>query len=320
MLTIRTVHCPTDFSETADRGLDLAVQVCERFGAKLVLHHNMEALPPLYLASIEVLPVTQLQLEEEQQARAEQLLRDSVANLPHSFPAEIRVTKGHAANSILSVAAESAADLIVMGTHGRSGLGHMLLGSTTEQVIAGARCPVLTARLGGYNEVFPDSSQVDESWEVLHPIDFTPRAVAILDYARGMAERLPIELRLLHVVKPISWDDMRGYTHFNVPEFQQARVREARQKLEYLVEKSLHGRAKLEVRMGDVAAEIVRCAEANRARLILMGLNPDREINDLLFGPTCYGVLRKSRCPIWVIPAGYDERRNMASRLEEIAS
>lgn len=303
MLQIKTVLCPTDFSETADRGLDLAVQVCQRFGSRLVLQYNLDSLPPLYLASLEALPVSQLELEKGQEARAEQLLKSVLECLPQSFPADAKVTKGQAHHSILQSAHELPADLIVMGTHGRSGLGHLLIGSTTERVISDATCPVLTARQKGYNQIFPDATHPGATWEILVPIDFSRHVASTLQYASGMAERLPVVLRLLHVVAPISWEDTRGFSHFNVPEFQHARIRDARRRLGSLIPESLESRTEVEVRMGDISEEVVRCAEANRVRMILMGLHPESVLDELLFGPTCYGVLRRSRCPIWIVPS-----------------
>jgi len=304
MTEIRSVLCPTDFSPVADRGVDLATQICDCFGSRLVIQYNLDTLPPLYLASLELIPDSQLRLEEDQEARADQLLENLISSFPTTFRAERRITKGIAHHSILELAEELDVDLIVMGTHGRSGLGHVLVGSTTERVIVQSHRPVLTAREKGHNLLIPDREMKDSAskQQMLVPIDFSPHSLDTLDYARGLMERLPFKLNLLHVVEPISWDDMRGATHFNVPEFQHHRLKEAEQQLAQLVPEALAERTQVLVRMGPVIHEIVGVAAALEARMVVMGTRARTLLDELLFGPTAYGVLCRSSCPVWVVP------------------
>src|SRR5207249_8982161 len=111
-------------------------------------------------------------------------------------------TRGKAYASILTLAQKLPADLIVMGTHGRSGLKHMLIGSNTERVIAKSSCPVLAIGEAGENRIFPAPgegfSQIRH--RVLVPIDFSHHSLHTLENACRMTGTLPVELHLLHVV------------------------------------------------------------------------------------------------------------------------
>jgi nucleotide-binding universal stress UspA family protein len=139
MLAIRTVVHPTDFSERSDFAFRLACSLAHDYGARLVVLHVAE--PPMAVATEGVLiPPPAFDLEPLR-ARLQQL-RPSDSKVP----VEHRLVQGDAATEILRVAGEAKCDLIVMGTHGRTGLGRLLMGSVAEQVVRKASCPVLTVK------------------------------------------------------------------------------------------------------------------------------------------------------------------------------
>lgn len=139
MLAIRTVLHPTDFSERADLAFRLACSLAQDYGARLVLVHVVEL--PLAVASEGVLMLPpEFDLES---------LRDRLQQLRPQDPkvaVEHRLIQGDIATQILRVAEETKCDMIVLGTHGRTGLSRLLMGSVAEQVLRKATCPVLTAK------------------------------------------------------------------------------------------------------------------------------------------------------------------------------
>ena len=140
MLAIRTILHPTDFSEPSQNALGLACALARDYGARLIVLHIAE-LPTVASAEGVVLPPNP---EELRRAAQEQLDRLPV---PHAnVRAERRLEQGDAVTEILRVAQEAHADLIVLGTHGRTGLGRLLMGSVAEQVVRKASCPVLTVK------------------------------------------------------------------------------------------------------------------------------------------------------------------------------
>jgi nucleotide-binding universal stress UspA family protein len=136
---VRVILCPTDFSERSEAGVKVARALARDQGARLILLHVL----PVEVVLYGTVPAP-LDLPE---------IRDSLQSMGElidgpdlKYPVETRLTQGDAAAQILQVAEEVGAGIIVMGTHGRTGLGRMLLGSVAESVLRRARCPVLTVK------------------------------------------------------------------------------------------------------------------------------------------------------------------------------
>jgi universal stress protein A len=293
MISIKTVLCPMDFSPITGRVLGLAIQVSQLFNSKLVLHHSNENGL-----------LTQEVPNELEDFQADKALQEMIARAPSSIHVESRITKGHAHRSILDLARSLPADLIVMGTHGRSGVRDTLLGSTTERVITQSLCPVLTAHDIGHNMILPERGDLaaEGRAQVLVPLDLFPHSRNTLEYTCGLLEVLPIDLHLVHVVEPVSWDDTRGATHFNVPEFLHLRVMDARDSLRALIPTGLENRVHVHVRVGPVIRVILDYAAQIEARLIIMGITRKSTLKNLFLGTHAYGTLRGSPCPVWIVP------------------
>ena len=141
MLPIQTILHPTDFSEYSDYAFRFACSLARDHGARVVVLH---VAPPPAAVPIDGMPVTApapgLYKEHLEQRLHE--IRPSDPNVP----VEYRLEEGFPATEILRIANEIHADLIVLGTHGRTGLGRLLMGSVAEQVVRKATCPVLTVK------------------------------------------------------------------------------------------------------------------------------------------------------------------------------
>jgi nucleotide-binding universal stress UspA family protein len=139
MLAVQTILHPTDFSNRSQHAFWLACALARDYGARLVLLHVIPA--PTIIYGEGVVPS---EPEELRAAAKDQLDGLQVPNT--TVAAERQLDEGDAVEVILRTAREIQADLIVMGTHGRSGLGRLLMGSVAEQVVRKARCPVLTVK------------------------------------------------------------------------------------------------------------------------------------------------------------------------------
>jgi nucleotide-binding universal stress UspA family protein len=138
---LKKILVPLDFSQTSLKALHYAVPFARQFGAKITLAHI--AKPPLY--SAEGLYPEHLGPEQLISIKKDlQGVRD--AAIPPDLPVDIVVRYGHAFEDILAVAREIRADLLITTTHGYTGLKHMFLGSTAENVVRRASCPVLVVR------------------------------------------------------------------------------------------------------------------------------------------------------------------------------
>jgi nucleotide-binding universal stress UspA family protein len=144
MIRLRHILVPTDFSEPADAALQYARALAQEFSSRL---HLLHVVPEPYVypwgTELSTLPLAELltQSEEAAKKRLEQLVRDFD---PAVQATEVSTAVGPPVDRILAYVTAHEIDLIVMGTHGRGMVGHLLLGSVVERVIRRAAVPVLT--------------------------------------------------------------------------------------------------------------------------------------------------------------------------------
>jgi universal stress protein A len=140
---ITRILVPIDFSEHSGRALRYAETLAERLGATLHLVHAIE-MPAMW--GSETYTVDLGTLLDEMTADATRRMAECRAGVPAALSATSGVELGRPAEVIAQAALDSRADLVVMGTHGRSGLSHLMMGSVAERIIRTAPCPVLTVR------------------------------------------------------------------------------------------------------------------------------------------------------------------------------
>ena len=141
MTNITRILVATDFSEPADAALDYALYLAQALGATVSLAHVFDDPFEAAYASEQYVPMPQA-MREEILARVRDRLATRAARGGGAMTSEILT--GPAAKAIVDRARD--ADLIVMGTHGRHGMAHLLMGSVAERVVRTAPCPVLTVR------------------------------------------------------------------------------------------------------------------------------------------------------------------------------
>lgn len=139
MLAIKTILHPTDFSEASEHALRMAYELACDYKARLIVIHAVE--PPVYYGELGV----NFTAPSEYRETAEERLADLV-DAAQGITVERQVIEGIAAPEILAIAKEQNCDLIVIGSHGRTGLGRVLMGSVAEEVARKSPCPVLIVR------------------------------------------------------------------------------------------------------------------------------------------------------------------------------
>jgi nucleotide-binding universal stress UspA family protein len=139
MLPIKTILHPTDFSDTSEQALRIAEGLARDYGARLILMHAVE--PMIFTNEIAMDVSATQRYREDARERISGLLEPG-----SPLAVETELVDGVAAIEINRVAAERQCDLIVIGSHGRSGLGRVLMGSVAEEVARKAPCPVLIVR------------------------------------------------------------------------------------------------------------------------------------------------------------------------------
>lgn len=147
MPQFRRIVCPTDFSPTAAAALAYATDLARSAKAEIVLLHVLPTMnyPLRGLGMAEAFP----HLQAELHTRGKERLAEAAKAIGADVAVRTELRDGEAYEQVLACAKDLGADLIVLGTHGHTGLKHALLGSTAERVVRLAECPVLTVRKPG---------------------------------------------------------------------------------------------------------------------------------------------------------------------------
>src|ERR1043166_8715348 len=148
-MAIKRILVPVDFSDSSFTALAYTHEFAKPFKAELVILHVIE---PIYYATPADMYATSanlaMLLDEQRRLSSTQLARLSADLKKKRLRHRTLLKTGSPAQVIVDSAKSARADLIIMSTHGRTGLAHILLGSVTEKVVRGASCPVLTLRRG----------------------------------------------------------------------------------------------------------------------------------------------------------------------------
>ena len=295
MTEIRTIVCPVDFTPISERNLRMGVELCRRMGARLILHHNLNVRPPGFLS---VTWMWSEDHESEAEQRAEEVptqLQDLFSQIPDGVEYEARVTKGPLEETLLFVSRGLPADLIIMGTHGKSNADH---DSLTERIVIQAPCSVLTiGESYRPQEVFDAADHPPmETMRFLIPVNFSERYQGILRAALAIARNMPHGVDLLHVIRP-------GHG----AEQEEREAAAAKKRLAALVPESMAERVEVHARVGDPVQEILRMAEEISPLSIVMGAHAKGMLKRFLFGTTTLSILHGAQCPVWFIPPGLSD-------------
>ena len=144
MRSVKKILVPTDFSPPAARALDEAAELARTYGASVTLFHVYGLPAPIPDGASAYGPDLIATLEENARASLAAACDELRRRMPEAPPVDAKALLGFAAQEIVAEARRGQFDLIVMGTHGRTGIKHMLLGSVAERVVRTAPVPVLT--------------------------------------------------------------------------------------------------------------------------------------------------------------------------------
>lgn len=304
MLTLTRILCPTDFSDLAPAVEACAVALARHYDAGLHLLHVDPPTP--VMAPYGEVPVD-IRLFEMQREQAEQDLaaaRDRARAA--GVAADAAVRGGHPAREILAVADELQADLIVVGTHGRGGVEHLLLGSVAEKVMRKARCPVMVVPAA--------AGQADVLFRrVLCPIDGSASSADAVAYAVSLARETDGRLILLAVVEPVPTGGEFGA--LDASEYRRLGETHARALLAAAVPPEVRDWCHVEevVDYGKASERIVATAAALQADAIVMGVRGRGAIDLLAFGSTTNDVIRRATCPVLAVHPHARDRRRLAA-------
>lgn len=283
MIQIRNVLCPVDFSDASAHEIGLAAEISRAFGAQVVLHHNLAATAPGLSKGWEW-------QETHRQTRGsmtdvEAHLRELMKKIGPSIPTQARITSGPLFHTLVTLAQDLPADLIVLGSHGRGTADHA---SLCERLMSQLGCPLLcfeaVDQLSPPVRLRPDSAE--SACTVLVPTDLSVHAGDTLRYAFDLARSLPVRLHLLEVVGGGG-----------------AAVERACEELDKRVPSELRDRVECHARVGHPIDEITKCAEELRPAFLIMGEHAHGLVRAWLTRHTGREVLHRVHVPIWFVPS-----------------
>ena len=286
------VLCPVDFSDISQHALDHAAAIAHRDHARLTV---------LYVfANLQVMDVPPLVLSPAERERIRVDLRRMCASVSPEVCVDVRIQEAERVDrTILAEQANLGADLLVLGTHGRSGFQHMMLGSVTEKVMRKASCPTLVVPPRAL-DVSP--TQPVRMTRMLCPLDFSGSSLNAFTWAKSLAQETGARLTVLAVVD-IAYELRDSAMLANVDVEAMARAAETgtRRRLDALV---ANGARTIDavVATGSAPEAILARAAQDSADLIVMGVHGRGAVDLRLFGSTTHRVIRGAPCPVLIIP------------------
>lgn len=275
----KLILVPTDLSDPAAHALRYASALGKRIGAHLLVIYADLFLPPIDF-SASAAGVFDMSRDVLAENAREELQRYAEKNIAADVPFDVRVIIDDPLDAILAQVRESGAELIIMGTHGRTGMRRLMFGSVTEATMRIAPVPVLA--------VNQHTSELPDVTKVLCPVTFTPATRDAMRYAAGLANS---DGAPLVVVRAVEVNDAQmGAQELT--------------RLEAWLPPQLSRQCELRLIGGpDPADEIVHLAKEVHADLIAFGIPAGRSIAESLRGTIAERVVQRSECPVLTVNA-----------------
>ncbi len=296
---LSTIVAACDFSTNAALAIERASSLARHHGARLVLAHafapisssriDLSLLPPEF--EVDSVKVTMQKLEEEADA-----LADGISVYP-------KIERGAPAATIVEIAKDEKADLIVAGSRGLSGFEHAMLGSTAESIVGHAPCPVLVVHENDVAPLAPPGRillPTDLSSDVEVVADALERLFGARDHAGD-----PLRVILAHSdrIPPLLQPALHTLTGVDLLSFDQVKVALCEQLEPAAVKLRERGfDASVEVREGEPASTIIAMAGSFDVDLIAMATRGRSGLAKLLLGSTARRVVQHAPCPVLTVP------------------
>jgi nucleotide-binding universal stress UspA family protein len=300
-LNINNILVPIDFSEMSIQSIATAKSLAQRFQSKVHLLNIQEPYPPMFYGAGAPVAIAPFETGEELRQSAVERLTTLAKESGITGRCEA-VTGAPVFNEVCAVAKEIPADLIVMSTHGRTGLKHVFLGSTAERLVQHSPCPVFVSREGGSRSRGKSSLPMNT---ILVPVDFSGCSLAGLEYAIAFAERVAARIIVFHALDLGYAHTADGYAIYDVSFLQDAAREGAEAQMKKFVRAARFGSVKFEtaIEIGPPVWEICEFAEKRDVDLIISATHGWTGFKHILIGSTAEQVVRHAPCSVLIAPS-----------------
>jgi nucleotide-binding universal stress UspA family protein len=289
-MRFRKILCPIDFSPGSRHAMRVAIRLANEADAELVLAHAWHVPPVTFSGEYPFSAGMMQELQDSAQRGLDDAVRDATELGARRLGAKLLA--GMPRHELVELLEHDAAfDLVVMGTHGHTGLARVLLGSLAESIVRRAPCSVLA--------VHPDPAQGPFA-RVLCPIDFSPSSQHAVDLAAELVQRGSAGVTLLHVIEvpPVNTHGQQTIDFLRELD---------RSSTEHLaswatqLEGTLPGRVARLSRVGRPGAEILKALDEDPTfDLVVVGSHGRTGLERMLLGSVAEKIVRHARCPVLV--------------------
>jgi nucleotide-binding universal stress UspA family protein len=291
--SIHNLLLATDFSDWAARAEEYACSLAASWHAHLTVMTVLEFPPGLNPDY----PVNQQYLTHRMNEASEQLADFKQRASHRGIAVATRMATGIPSEEINPAAQAEDSDLIIVGTRGKTGLAHVLLGSTAERVIRTAPCPVLAVHMAKDG---PSGEHGVCLERILVPIDFSDCSLDALEYAAIVAKLSKASIDLVHVLEPVSYG--LDFTLDDSGERMKRRERVTRQLKDLSSALSATGiTVKSHVRGGVPVDSILDDARSLGSDLVVMGTHGRRGLSHVMAGSVAEALLRRATCAVLTV-------------------
>lgn len=293
-MNIKKILHPTDFSPCSSLALSHAVFYAEIFGAELHILHSVtwkDQKPRELLPDADTI---REKLEESARVRLKEMLPDA-----HDKPFRIiekMVLENLVSDAILEYVDKESMDLIIMGTHGRRGMKHFLMGSVAEETVRRSPVPVMTVR--EHKDAGLRSIE-----KIMVAVDFSKHSQLAVRRAEELAMLHAADLHLVHIVEDFYLPSGFGKTTSLPDEFtanlRKQRAKDLQELKQVLAEKDLN--VEVHLSEGRRTLEMNRIIDEEKMDLLVMGTHGFQGFNHVLLGSTAEQMIRTAKCPVLTV-------------------
>jgi nucleotide-binding universal stress UspA family protein len=283
-MNVTKILCPIDFSPGSQQAMQVAIRIAKETSAELVLLHSWVIPPLAFSMELPFPPDVVDGIVKDAESGLDAALREAKAAGANNTTSVL--TNGVPWSEIVTTLEKQAFDLCVIGTHGRTGLSRVLLGSVAEKVVRHSPCSVLAVRPDGPIAAFE---------HVLVPTDFSESATYALDLA-GTIVRPEGQITLLHVLElPVA------YAGKIESDFARDLDKRAMAALEASARRITTARVTTVSRIGYPGSQTLSAIDHDPSvDLVVMGSHGRTGIKRLLLGSVAEKVVRHARCPVLI--------------------
>ena len=299
MIDFRQIQCPIDFSDTSARALVYAAAFAKWYEAELEILHVMAPVADAIAGSSARVAEQEEQRHTSREAVLAEMQRASGEASAAGVAFRLIALEGRPDDVIVDRARSQKADLLVMGTHGRTGFNRLLMGSVTERVVRTAPCPVLTVPAAA-----PAAAGGPVTFKkILCAIDHSASSLKALQYALELGRQSDGRVTVLSALEYVDPEEPCEHIDLDIRQYRQRLIDHTRERLHALIAKEPQTWCEVVeiVAINRAYKEILlRAAESD---LVVMGAQGSAGIELMLYGSNTQHVVRAAVCPVLTVRA-----------------